>query len=487
MKETGPITQRKLLEYFLDAAKPKSEWRIGMEVERLARHASTGQALLYGPGEPSISAILESYKSTRKCSPILEGANLIGLIGSFGSITLEPGGQVEWSSRPRLIRRHWKFSMELPFHELPSPCFVVDRNLLARNLEMLDDVQRRSGARIILALKGFAMWSVFPQIAKVLQGTTASSVNEALLGQETFGGELHVYSVAYTQHELDVLAGIAHHLTFNSLSLWERLGKPPTSTCSYGLRINPEYSEVETDLYNPCRPGTRFGMTAEQVATADLKGIDGFHFHTMCEQNSDTLARTLNAVEDKFGPWLHHLKWLNCGGGHHITRDDYDRELLIREIIRMRETYDLEIYLEPGEAVALNTGYLVSSVVDLFESGGQQIAVLDISATAHMPDVLEMPYRPEIIGAGLPGEKAHDYNLGGLSCLAGDVIGGYSFDQPLEIGQRLVFTDMAHYSMVKTTMFNGVHHPAIAWWDPDTSGLSVVREFGYTDYKSRLS
>ena len=377
--------------------------------------------------------------------------------------------------------------MSVPFEKLPSPCYVVDRGLLAHNLTLLEEVQQRSGARIILALKAFAMWSVFPQIAEVLRGTTASSMNEALLGKEAFGGEVHVYAVAYTQPELVSLAEMAYHITFNSLSLWERLDRPKQADCSYGLRINPEYSEVETDLYNPCRKGSRLGVTAEQLQGSDLSEIEGFHFHTMCEQNSDTLARTLKVVEEKFGPWLHGLKWLNCGGGHHITRDDYDRDLLISEVIRLRETYGIEVYLEPGEAVALNAGFLVSSVVDLFESGGQQIAVLDISATAHMPDVLEMPYRPEIIGAGRPGEKAYAYQLGGITCLAGDVIGDYAFDQPLEIGQRLVFTDMAHYSMVKTTMFNGVQHPAIAWWDPASEELAVVREFGYADFKSRLS
>lgn len=377
--------------------------------------------------------------------------------------------------------------MAIPFERLPSPCFVVDRGLLARNLNVLDDVQQRSGGRIILALKGFAMWSLFSQIADVLRGTTASSINEALLGQQEFGGEVHVYSVAYTQPEFERLTEIAHHLTFNSLSQLERLQRPIGGNCSYGLRINPEYSEVETDLYNPCRPGTRFGVTAQMIGDADLSGIDGFHFHTMCEQGSDTLARTLKIVEEKFAKWLPDLKWLNCGGGHHITRDDYDVDLLVSEIRRLRQTYGIEVYLEPGEAVALQTGYLVCTVIDLFTSDDRQIAVLDTSATAHMPDVLEMPYRPEIIGAGVPGAKSHNYHLGGLTCLAGDIIGDYSFDAPLQIGQRLVFTDMAHYSMVKTTMFNGVQHPAIAWWDPESADVSIVRQFGYEDFKMRLS
>ncbi len=382
--------------------------------------------------------------------------------------------------------------MTISFDKLPSPCFVVDRGLLQRNLEILDDVQRRSGARIILALKGFAMWSVFPQIANVLCGTTASSLNEALLGQEEFGGEVHVYSVAYTQSELDKLTSIAHHLTFNSLSQWNRLSRPSGTGCSFGLRINPQYSEVETELYNPCRPGTRFGMTAGQIALAindgfDIGCVDGFHFHTMCEQGSDTLQRTLAVVEKDFGGWLPGLKWINFGGGHHITRSDYDVELLVSEVQRIRETYGVDVYLEPGEAVALNTGFLVATVVDLFDSGDHRIAILDTSATSHMPDVLEMPYRPEIIDAGLPDEKPHTYQLGGLTCLAGDVIGDYSFDTPLSVGRRLIFTDMGHYSMVKTTMFNGVQHPAIAWSDDAKETVEVVRRFGYEDFKGRLS
>ncbi len=377
--------------------------------------------------------------------------------------------------------------------EVPTPCFLVDESLLARNLEIIDQVQRASGATIILALKGFAMWSTFPQIAKTLRGTTASSLNEAKLGFEKFGGEVHAYCVAYRDAEMDYLRKRCHHITVNSLSQWQRFqhfaGQEET-TASFGLRINPEYSEVTTEIYNPCRKGTRFGITAADLAQQDpstLEGIDGLHFHTMCEQNSDTLERTLEHVEAKFGHLLHRMKWLNCGGGHHITRPDYDRDRLVRLVRRLRSTYDLDVYLEPGEAVALNTGFLVASVIDRFDSDGHPIAILDTSASAHMPDVLEMPYRPEIVGAGEPGEKAHTLTLGGTTCLAGDVIGEWSFDNDLKIGDRLIFTDMAHYSMVKTNHFNGVDHPAIARYHPETDEVIIDRRFTYADYRDRLS
>jgi carboxynorspermidine decarboxylase len=375
-------------------------------------------------------------------------------------------------------------------NELPTPCYLIHLGLLDRNLRILQIVQDRTGARIILALKGFAAFSVFPQIRQVLCGTTASSINEARLGLEEFGREVHVYCVAYTPEEIAWLSTVATHITFNSLSQWQQLktiALGADNVASYGLRINPEYSEIETDLYNPCRPGSRFGMTIGQLQDANLDGIDGLHFHTMCEQNADTLARTLDVVEDKFGGLLHQLRWLNFGGGHHITRPDYDVDLLCRCIQRMQEKYNVHVYLEPGEAIALNTGYLVTSVLDRFRSGDRHLAILDTSATAHMPDVLEMPYRPEILGAGLPGERAHTVNLGGLTCLAGDVIGDYSFDEPPEIGERLVFSDMAHYTMVKNTTFNGVNLPSIAVYDPKAGTIRVVRRFGYEDYRNRLS
>ncbi len=378
--------------------------------------------------------------------------------------------------------------------ELPTPCYLEHLGLLDHNLKILDQAQKYSGATIILALKGFSMFSVFGQISKVLSGTTASSVNEARLGLEEFKGDIHVYCVAYTEQELSWLATIAKHITINSLSQWQQFSsiiQNKKNMASYGLRINPKYSEVETELYNPCRPGTRFGVSAEALnkAYADglLNGLEGLHFHTMCEQNADTLARTLEEVERQFGDLLHHMKWLNMGGGHHITRPDYDIDLLCQSVQRIRDTYDVEVILEPGEAIALNTGFLVTSVLDYFTSDNKAIAILDTSATAHMPDVLEMPYRPEILGAAEPGEKVHTVTLGGLTCLAGDVIGDYSFDQPLKLGDRLMFTDMAHYTMVKNNTFNGVPLPSLAVYDPDTDRINVVRQFGYEDYRNRLS
>ncbi len=370
--------------------------------------------------------------------------------------------------------------------ELPTPCHLLHRGLLANNLMVLDDVQRRSGAKIILALKGFATHSTFGQIKKVLHGVTASSLNEARLGVEEFGKEVHAYCVAYSPSEIHWLANHAHHLSFNSITQWQQFKDIP-HTASFGLRINPEYSEVETLLYNPCRAGTRFGVTATALEGMDLSGIEGLHFHTMCEQGADTLERTIAYVEEKFGKYLHQMKWLNMGGGHHITRSDYDTDLLVSVIVKMREKYDLEVYLEPGEAVALNTGFLVSTVLDRFTSGSHEIAILDTSASAHMPDVLEMPYRPMIIGAGEPGEKAQTITLGGLTCLAGDVIGDYSFDQDLKVGDRVIFTDMAHYSMVKNNTFNGVPLPSIANYDPATDRTDVVKIFGYESYRDRLS
>ncbi len=374
--------------------------------------------------------------------------------------------------------------MELP----PSPCFVVDGEGLRHNGRILKRVQEKSGCKIILALKGFSMHPAFPLLREFLSGTTASSLNEALLGAMEFGGEVHVYAVAYTDAEFPNLLDLATHISYNSLNQWRHFREQALSrsNVAHGLRINPEYSEVEVDLYNPCIPGSRFGMTAADLAGADLTGLSGLHFHTMCEQGSDTLERTLEEVEKKFAPLLHQMKWLNMGGGHHITRPDYDVERLIRCVRHMRETYGLDVILEPGEAVALNAGWLVCEVLDVFETRGHHHAILDVSATAHMPDVLEMPYRPHIVGSGTAGEKAHTYKLGGVSCLAGDRIGDYSFDRPLRRGQRLAFTDMAIYSMVKTSHFNGVAHPAIALWDPEQGGLNVTRTFGYQAFRDRL-
>lgn len=375
----------------------------------------------------------------------------------------------------------------IPWRELPSPCYVVDLDLLESNLQVLDSVQKRTGATIILALKGFAMWSTFPLIRRYLKGTTASSLHEARLGREEFGGDVHVYAVAIQEVEIDEYLMLANHLTFNSVSQWERFkDRSGSSDCRFGLRINPQYSEVDVDLYNPCIAGSRFGVTAEELHGVDLEGLSGLHFHTMCEQNSDTLSRTLDKVLPDFGSILKNMAWLNMGGGHHITRADYDLDLLCLCIDRVKRECDVDVILEPGEAVAWRTGFLVSTVVDVFETQGFHHAILDVSATAHMPDVLEMPYRPEILDAGQPGEKAHTLRLGGLTCLAGDVIGDYSFDQPLVVGDRLVFTDMAHYTMVKNTTFNGVPLPSIATHS-QCGGVQVHRMFSYDDFRLRLS
>ncbi len=372
---------------------------------------------------------------------------------------------------------------------VPSPCYVVDQRALRRNLEVLAGVQADADCTIILALKGFAMWSTFPLIRQYLRGATASSLDEARLAHEEFGGEVHVYAPAYRDDEIGELLQCADHISFNSLSQWRRFRRAVAAhprRISPGLRINPEHSEVKVALYDPCAPGSRLGITAAQLEGEDLDGIEGLHFHTLCELNADALERTLAAVETKFGAWLPQMKWVNFGGGHHITREDYDCGLLVRLIREFRARHGVEVYLEPGEAIALNTGVLVATVLDIVENHGP-IAVLDTSATAHMPDVLEMPYRPGIVGAGLPGEKAHTCRLGGLSCLAGDMIGEYSFDQPLKVGDRLVFNDMAHYTMVKNTTFNGVRLPSIAIHDPDRGDTRIVRRFGYDDYRSRLS
>ncbi|MDI5983584.1 carboxynorspermidine decarboxylase [Halomonas sp. M4R5S39] len=375
-------------------------------------------------------------------------------------------------------------------HACPSPAYVVDDALLRNNLELLGEVQERSGARILLALKGFAMWDCFPMIREYLVGTTSSGQDEARLGAETFGGEVHVYSPAFTEPEMEVVLRYADHLSFNSPGQWRRFrdtvaGAPRRVSC--GLRVNPEHSTGAVPLYDPCAPGSRLGTRAADLAPEDLAGLEGLHFHTLCEQNSDALEHTLEAFEAKFGHYLAGMQWMNLGGGHHITRSDYDVERLVRVVRDFKARHPhLTVYLEPGEAIALNTGYLVCTVLDIVENGGP-IAILDTSATAHMPDVLEMPYRPEIIGAGEPGEKAHSYRLGGLTCLAGDVVGEYSFDAPLAIGDRLVFTDMAHYTMVKTTTFNGIRLPSICRIGETSREVRTVRTFGYVDYMQRLS
>lgn len=381
--------------------------------------------------------------------------------------------------------------MAIDFNNLPTPCYIVDEDLLLKNLLLLKSISDRTGCKILLAQKAFSMYSLYPMIGKYLDGTTASSLFEAKLGSEEMEGEVHIFSPAYREEEIDEILSLCDHIVFNSFKQWKKYKEKVKSSLrpvECGIRINPEYSEIETDLYNPCSPNSRLGTTLAQFEEDELDGIDGFHFHTMCEQNSDTLERTIEVIEEKFGKYLKNLKWLNFGGGHHITRTDYDVEKLIKCITYIKEKYQIQVYLEPGEAVALNTGYLVSKVLEV-EKNGMDLAIMDTSATCHMPDVLEMPYRPEIIGAKRPSESLehqHVYRLGSGTCLAGDIIGDYAFSNPLKEGDILVFTDMAHYTMVKNNTFNGINLPAIASYNK-TQGSKIIKQFGYLDFKGRLS
>jgi carboxynorspermidine decarboxylase len=387
---------------------------------------------------------------------------------------------------------------DIDFNTMPTPCYVVDERLLANNLEILDSVRRQTGCKILLALKGFSMFSVFPQIRQVLAGVSASSLYEARLGREEMGREVHIYSPAYADAEIKTILKICDHVIFNSFGQWRRFRgdverarasvKPRLTTSGRlecGLRVNPGYSEITTPIYDPCAPLSRLGVSRAMFNPDELEGLDGLHFHALCEQDADVLTRVAQVFDNLFGNSLRGMKWLNLGGGHHITRPGYNLEELIRVIRFFQDKYGVEIYLEPGEAVALNAGYLVASVLDIVDSG-RPVAILDASAACHMPDVLEMPYRPEVIGAGNPGEKAWTVRLGGPSCLAGDIIGDYSFDRPLQPGDRVVFTDMAHYTMVKNNTFNGIRLPSITLYN-DTEGLRVIRQFGYKDFKTRLS
>ncbi|MES9877228.1 MAG: carboxynorspermidine decarboxylase [Candidatus Sedimenticola sp. PURPLELP] len=370
--------------------------------------------------------------------------------------------------------------------KVPTPCYVLEEARLQANLALMERVQRESGGRIILALKGYAMWSSFPMLREVLRGCTASSLNEALLASEEFGREVHVYAPAYTDTEMPRILELADHLSFNSFSQWRRFKEQALAAgLSCGIRVNPQVDEVETDMYNPCGTTSRLGVTPEEFCPDELDGIEGLHFHALCECGADSLERTLEAFETRFGQWIPQMKWINFGGGHLMTREGYDLDLLIRLVRDFRARYGTQVYLEPGGAVGWRTGPLVASVLDIVRNN-MDIAILDTSAAAHMPDILEMPYRPEVRGAGEPGEKAHTYRLGGNTCLAGDVIGDYSFDGPLRVGDRVVFEDMIHYTFVKSTTFNGVNLPSLAIWTADDE-LKLVRRFGYEDFKNRLS
>lgn len=377
--------------------------------------------------------------------------------------------------------------------KLKTPYYLVDETLLKRNLEILREVSENSGCKILLAQKAFSMFSVYPLFRKYLAGTAASGLYEARLGYEEFGKETHVFSAAYREDEMGEILRYADHVVFNSPSQVKKYAEMiKQSGKSAGLRLNPECSTQEGHaIYDPCSPGSRLGTTRGNLDSAGnfekeiLPYLDGFHLHTLCEQNCDALETTLTALEEKFGSYLPKLQWLNLGGGHHITREDYDRENLIRLIRRLREKYGVEVYLEPGEAVVLNAGFLVSTVLERMENG-MEIAVLDTSAACHMPDVLEMPYRPPVLEAGEAGEKKYTYRLGGPTCLAGDIIGDYSFDAPLTPGSRVVFCDMALYTMVKNNTFNGMPLPSIVYRNQEGE-FRLVKEFGYEDFRNRLS
>ena len=375
---------------------------------------------------------------------------------------------------------------------VPSPCFVVDEVAVENNLRILQRVEQESGAKVLLALKAFSMFSMAPLFDRYLSGTCTSGLYEARLGKREFSGAVHTFCAAYKEHELAEVMQISDHVVFNSLGQWQRFqslteqARKERSELKFGLRINPMHSEGTTPIYDPCAPGSRLGIPKSEFANQDLNGISGLHFHTLCEQDFAPLDRTLAVVEEQFGDLLHSMEWVNFGGGHHITRGDYPVDALIKRIVEFQEKYAVQVYLEPGEAAVLQSGVLVTEVLDITYNQ-MQLAILDTSATCHMPDTLEMPYRANVFGAGEKDQKSFAYRLGGQTCLAGDVMGDYSFDAPLEIGQRLMFDDMAHYTMVKTMTFNGVGLPAIASWNSQTDELIVVKEFGYDDFKQRLS
>lgn len=379
----------------------------------------------------------------------------------------------------------------IDFNQVPSPCYVMEEEKLRANLELIKSVKERAGVNIILAFKAFAMWKSFPIIREYIPHSTASSIYEAQLAFEEMSSPAHTYSPAYIEKEFPAFLKYSSHITFNSLSQWERF-KPMVDAdgnrVSCGLRINPEYSDVETDLYNPCAPGSRLGIVSELIGDKLPEGIDGLHFHTLCESNSFDLEKTLLQVEKKFGKLLKQAKWLNMGGGHLMTRKGYNIDHLIGVLKNFKSKFPhLEIIMEPGSAFAWQTGVLAASVVDIVENKGIKTAILDVSFTCHMPDCLEMPYKPVIRNAHQePVEGKPTYRFGGNSCLSGDFMGDWSFDEPLKIGDRVIFEDMIHYTIVKTSMFNGIHHPAIALWTKDNK-LNIYREFGYEDYKNRMS
>ena len=376
----------------------------------------------------------------------------------------------------------------MKINELPTPCYVIDENIIEENCKVLADVMKKTGCHVLLAQKAFSNFALYPLIGKYLSGTTASGLYEARLGREEMGRENHVFAPAYKDEDMDELVKICDHIVFNSISQLER-HKEKCRNVSIGIRVNPEFSTQDGhEIYDPCGKGSRLGVTANLLRNADLTGIDGLHFHTLCEQNSDDLKKTLDVVEEKFDFLLRKVKWVNFGGGHHITRKDYDVELLCDCITHIKEKYNVKVYIEPGEAVALNAGYFITTVLDKVKNSGITCLILDGSAACHMPDVLEMPYTPPLSEGSIIEtlEKEFDYRLGGNTCLAGDIIGNYRFDHDVQIGERLTFCDMAIYSMVKNNTFNGIPLPSI--YSMDRNGdCCLIKSFGYNDFKERLS
>ncbi len=376
----------------------------------------------------------------------------------------------------------------MKFDNVKTPCYICEEKLLENNLKLLDYVQTQSGAKIILALKGFAMWGTFDLLKRYLRGCTASGLHEAILAKEEFAKEVHTYSPAFKEEDIQSIAKISDHIVFNSpnqLFLYKDRVKAINPKISISLRINPEYSESPVDIYNPCGMYSRLGTTLKNFDAEVLNYVDGLNFHALCEQNVEALEKVLEAFEEKFAKYFKNLKYINFGGGHHITKKGYDVEKLIKIIKDFREKYSVDVYLEPGEAVGWETGVLVSSVLDIVHNG-MDIAILDTSAEAHMPDTLAMPYRADVRGSAMAGEKKYTYRLGGNTCLAGDIMGDYSFDEPLQIGDKIIFEDQIHYTFVKNTTFNGIKLPSLLIKRKNGT-LEIVKEFGYEDYKNRLS
>ncbi len=381
------------------------------------------------------------------------------------------------------------------YSQVPSPCYVIDEVKLEHNLQILRHIEEASGAKILLALKAFSMFELAPLIMRYLSGVCASGLHEATLGREEFNKEVHTYCAAFIPDDFDQILQQSNHLVFNSFNQWQTykqkclsanvtLTQKKQASKSFGMRINPEHCESTTPMYDPCAPCSRMGVTANDFKHQDLTGLDGIHFHTLCEQGFDPLARTLDVIEKKFGEYLYQMKWVNFGGGHHITADNYNRKKLIQRIINFKQKYDVDVYLEPGEAVALNSGYFVTEVLDIVHNN-MPIAIMDSSATCHMPDVLEMPYRPELHEEDKNGN--YTYRLGGPSCLAGDIVGDYTFNQPLLLHDRVCFKDMAIYTMVKNTTFNGINLPSIATLNTHTQTINIIKKFNYQHFKQRLS